>query len=72
MYIYVYTDICVHVYGLCMYVYLLSTYLEGYFMKIVTTGSVPCLLLLYRRFLNVIINFFGIEYLKKAYLRIFL
>lgn len=72
MYIYVYTDICVHVYGVCMYVYLLSTYLEGYFMKIVTTGSVPCLLLLYRRFLNVIINFFGIEYLRKAYLRIFL
>lgn len=36
-YVYMYIGVCV---------YLLSTYLEGYFMKIVTTGSVPCLCLL--------------------------
>lgn len=48
--------ICVSIY-LCVYVYLLSTYLEGYFMKPVITGSVSCLILLYRRFLNTIMNF---------------
>lgn len=60
------TCICI-----CVYVYLLSTYLEGYFMKIVTTGSIPCFLLLYNRFLNIIINFWYIC-LKKYCLRIFL
>ena len=52
--------VCVHIsvsIYLCEYVYLLSTYLEGYFMETVTTGSVPCLILLYRRFLNTIMKF---------------
>lgn len=53
VYVYVYIHVCL----ICVYVYLLSTYLEGYFMKPVTTGSVSCLILLYRRFLNTIMNF---------------
>lgn len=70
MIIYVHADIhinayvCIHTYicvGIDVCVFLSVEHLaKGCFMKTVTTGSGPCLLLLYRRFLNSIINFFGI------------
>lgn len=55
-----------------VYVFLLSTYLEGYFMKIVTTGSIPCFLLLYRRFLNITINFWYIMFKERLFKDIFM
>lgn len=39
MYMGVYTYMCAYVY-MRVYIFLLSNYLKGYFMKIVTTGSV--------------------------------